>query len=51
MVLVFDLTTRRGEDVLLTNVLGFDVRVFDPAAPIQVETNTATAIVPGDEAP
>jgi hypothetical protein len=47
--LVFDGTARRGEDIVLTNVLGFDVRVFDPAAPIQVEANTA--IVPGDEAP
>ena len=47
--LVFDGTARRGEDIVLTNVLGFDVRVFDPAAPIQVEANTA--IVPGDDVP
>ena len=41
--------SRVGEDIVLTNVLGFDVRVFDPAAPIQVEGNTA--IVPGDDVP
>ena len=26
--------TRRGEDVMLTDVLAFDLRVFDPGAPI-----------------
>ncbi len=44
--LVFDGTTRRGEDIILTNVLAFDVRVFDPAAPIGL--SGSTAIVPGD---
>jgi type II secretory pathway component PulJ len=38
---------REGEDVVLTNVLAFDVRVFDPAIPIR--TGAANAIVyPGD---
>jgi hypothetical protein len=33
--LIFDSTSsRNGEDVMLTNVVAFDVRVFDPAAPI-----------------
>jgi prepilin-type N-terminal cleavage/methylation domain-containing protein len=26
--------TRRGQDVMMTEVLGFDVRVFDPGAPL-----------------
>jgi prepilin-type N-terminal cleavage/methylation domain-containing protein len=39
--LVFDGTNRRGEDIILTNVLAFDVRVFDPAAPIELSGNTA----------
>jgi hypothetical protein len=38
---------REGEDVVLANVLAFDVRVFDPAIPIR--TGSANAIVyPGD---
>jgi len=37
---------RVGEDVVLTNVLAFDVRVFDPEAPVQ--TNGQTAVIPGD---
>ena len=44
--LIFDGTTRAGEDIILTNVLAFDVRVFDPAAPIGL--SGSTAIVPGD---
>jgi len=47
--LVFDGTARRGEDIVLINVLGFDVRVFDPAAPIRVASSTSTAVVPGDD--
>jgi type II secretory pathway component PulJ len=46
--LIFDFSsTRFGEDVVMSNVLAFDVRVFDPAAPIQSAGNTA--IVPGDQ--
>jgi hypothetical protein len=45
--LVFDTTQRQGEDVILTNVIAFDVRVFDPGAPVFV-TSGNTALVPGD---
>jgi prepilin-type N-terminal cleavage/methylation domain-containing protein len=46
--LIFDSTSQRqGEDVVLTNVIAFDVRVFDPAAPVFVTTN-GTPLVPGD---
>lgn len=45
--LIFDaLSPRRGEDVLLTGVIAFDVRVFDPAAAIDV--SGATPVTPGD---
>jgi len=47
--LIFDSTSaRQGEDVVLTNVLAFDVRVFDPAAPVALSASGNTAIVPGD---
>jgi prepilin-type N-terminal cleavage/methylation domain-containing protein len=39
-------TPREGEDVVLTNVLAFDVRVFDPTAVVQA--NGSTVLVPGD---
>ena len=39
-------STRIGEDVVLTNVIAFDVRVFDPAAPVSTAANDAQ--VPGD---
>ena len=45
--LIFDTDQRRGEDVVLTNVLAFDVRVFDPTAPVFVASGS-TALVPGD---
>ncbi len=43
------LGSRIAEDVILTNVLGFDIKVWDPGAPI-VQNNTDTTIVlaPGD---
>jgi len=47
--LLFDATagsTRAGEDVVLTNVIAFDVRVFDPAAPVSISGNDAQ--VPGE---
>ena len=44
--LVFDANSqRRGEDVILTNVLAFDVRVFDPGVAVRA---TTTPLVPGD---
>ncbi len=49
--LIFDRTkssTRIGEDVVLTNVIGFDVRVFDPGAPVGVPAGGDSAVVPGD---
>jgi type II secretory pathway component PulJ len=40
---------REGEDVVLTNVLAFDVRVFDPGITIRTGTDAAQAILyPGD---
>jgi hypothetical protein len=47
--LIFDRSrgsSRVGEDAVLTNVLAFDVRVFDPGAPVNVAGDVA--IVPGD---
>jgi len=45
---LFDIatSTRTGEDVVLTNVIAFDIRVFDPAAPISVSGDAPA--VPGD---
>lgn len=37
---------RIGEDVVMTNVLAFDVRVYDPRAPILAVSNVA--VTPGD---
>jgi prepilin-type N-terminal cleavage/methylation domain-containing protein len=49
--LIFDSTSQRyGEDVILTNILAFDVRVFDPAAPVGASPSGEAAIVPGDQA-
>jgi prepilin-type N-terminal cleavage/methylation domain-containing protein len=45
--LIFEATQRQGEDVVLTNVLAFDVRVFDPTAPV-FEAAGSTALAPGD---
>jgi prepilin-type N-terminal cleavage/methylation domain-containing protein len=48
--LIFSSTSSRyGEDVVLTNVLTFDVRVFDQAAPIH--WTSSTALVPQDPGP
>ena len=40
--------TRRGEDVMLTDVLAFDLRVFDPGAPIFRHLPTETVLTPSD---
>jgi hypothetical protein len=37
---------RLGEDIVLTNVLAFDIRVFDPRA--SLKTTNVTAVDPGD---
>jgi prepilin-type N-terminal cleavage/methylation domain-containing protein len=48
---------RFGDDAILTNVIGFDVRVYDPGAPVQVRTPAGitgspqpppVAVMPGD---
>jgi hypothetical protein len=39
--------SRVGEDIILNNVLSFDVRVFDPDAPIQV-ISPGGGVTPGD---
>lgn len=38
---------RVGEDIILTNVLAFDVRVFDPTAKVR-QSSLGVAVVPGD---
>ncbi len=38
---------REGEDIILTNVLAFDVRVFDPTAKAR-QSSLGVAVVPGD---
>ncbi len=39
---------RRGQDVLMSDVLAFDVRVYDPGAPLYMETSTQTVLQPAD---
>jgi len=45
---------RVGEDVILSNVIGFDVKAWDPSAPVRVVratragVATVTAVYPGD---
>ena len=39
---------RLGEDIVLSNVLGFDVRVFDPSAEVLNNATAGVAVVPGD---
>jgi prepilin-type N-terminal cleavage/methylation domain-containing protein len=40
------LLERQGEDIMLRNALAFDVRVYDPQAPIRL--NTGVLVAPGD---
>jgi prepilin-type N-terminal cleavage/methylation domain-containing protein len=46
------LTTAIGEDIVLSNLLAFDVRAFDPTAPVMGDTNdpatSVLALAPGD---
>lgn len=47
--LIFNSTSsRQAEDIVLTNVLAFDVRVFDPGLPVSASSSGALALVPGD---
>lgn len=39
---------RRGEDVMLTDALAFDLRLFDPGAPLFLESTTETVLAPSD---
>lgn len=39
---------RRGEDVMLTNALAFDIRAFDPGAPLFRHLPTDTMLSPSD---
>lgn len=44
-------STRIAEDVVLTNVLSFDVKIWDPGAPVlehEATTNNFVAVLPGD---
>jgi len=45
--LIFQTPQRQGEDVVLTNVLAFDVRVFDPGVSVR-STAGGLSLVPGD---
>ncbi len=48
----YNLTTAIGEDIVLSNLLAFDVRAFDPTAPVMGDTNdpatSVLALAPGD---
>ncbi len=44
----FPPSTRQAEDIILTNVLAFDVRVFDPGLPVSASPSGALALVPDD---
>ena len=44
----FDSTDRVWEDIILTNVIAFDVRVYDPAARPFVPPTSSTTLYPGD---
>ena len=43
----FEGTAREGEDVVLTNVIAFDVRAFDPVIPVR-SGSTGAILYPGD---
>jgi hypothetical protein len=49
--LTFSGTTREGEDVVLTNVIAFDVRVFDPDARPKLNGTTSgtTVVYPNEQ--
>jgi type II secretory pathway component PulJ len=40
--------SRIAEDVILQNVIGFDVKVWDPGAPVFQHTATGVTLLPGD---
>ena len=40
--------SRIAEDIVLTNVIGFDVKAWDPGAPTVMDSTGTVALVPGD---
>ncbi len=38
----------RGEDIVLVNALAFDVKAYDPEAPVGIDASGTEAVVPGD---
>ncbi len=45
---VNDVGARVAEDVILDNCIGFDVKVWDPNAPMVYDAPTRTVVAPGD---
>ena len=41
-------TTRHGDDILMSHIMAFDVRVFDPTAVIHASASGTDAVAPGD---
>jgi hypothetical protein len=41
-------TSRLGDDVILTNCVGFDVKIFDARARVQEQGSEQPALIPGD---
>jgi hypothetical protein len=42
-------SARRGEDVMMTDALAFDVRLYDPGAPLFRHVQTDTVLTPTDQ--
>lgn len=42
------LSPRLADDIILTNVLSFDLRLWDPTAPVLVNTTNGNVYAPGD---
>lgn len=47
--LTFDGTPREGEDIVLTNVIAFDVRVYDPEARPKLALSGSLPVYPNDQ--
>ena len=37
-----------GEDIILSDVIGFDVKIFDPSVPLTTDPNNIELVAPGD---
>jgi hypothetical protein len=44
----FEGTSRASEDVILPNVIGFDLRVFDPGCRVMNDAASGITLIPGD---